>query len=275
MAVFLYIALTLAAVILLVPIWADMLRAAGHMKSNYCAKSIPQSMGSILLPIFLLSAALALWSGIIPPVILRRAAIVVFGMGLLGLLDDIWGDEKSRGFKGHFLRLFRHGEISTGLAKAVAGYIIALWAVNGLPGFFLLLFWRAALVALSANLLNLLDLRPGRSLKAFFIVSLILVWRAPAENGILLLFPFWLASLVHFPIDLKARGMLGDTGANVLGGIVGLAVVLTAPAFFQVIYMALLIGVHVLAEKISLTKLIAENALLRFLDTAGRDGWEK
>jgi hypothetical protein len=39
--------------------------------------------------------------------------------------------------------------------------------------------------------------------------------------------------------------------------------------------MSILIGVHVLAEKISLTKLIAENAVLRFLDTAGREGWEK
>jgi UDP-N-acetylmuramyl pentapeptide phosphotransferase/UDP-N-acetylglucosamine-1-phosphate transferase len=144
-----------------------------------------------------------------------------------------------------------------------------------LPGIFLLIFWRAVLTALSANLLNLLDLRPGRSIKSFLMLSFIYIWRVPGDAGILLLFPFWLASLVYLPWDLQGKGMLGDAGANVLGGVLGLAIVLTAPAAFQIGYMAVLVGIHVLAERVSFTKLISANYFLRFLDTLGREGWEK
>jgi hypothetical protein len=273
MELFLYLAVILAASLLLTPLWAEVLRMAGHMEQNYRGRWIPQSMGGIYSPVFILAAGWAGYSGLVPGDILIRALIVTVGLSLLGLVDDIWGDGKSKGFSGHFRKFFQ-GEMTTGLLKAVAGFVVALWSVVGLPGFFLLLFWRAAIVALSANLLNLLDLRPGRSLKGFFLLSLFFIWLVPTEIGILLLFPFLLASLVYFPWDLSGKGMLGDAGANVLGGILGLVVVLTAPAPFQIFYLLLLTGIHLLAEKISITRLIAGNSLLSFFDNLGRQGWK-
>lgn len=69
--------------------------------------------------------------------------------------------------------------------------------------------------------------------------------------------------------------MLGDAGANVLGGVLGLAVVTGAPAAVQIFYFLLLVGFHVVTEKISLTEVIAKNSLLCFLDNLGRPQWGK
>jgi hypothetical protein len=274
MTLVIYIVIIVAVSLVAVPLWGEILRSAGHLEVNYMGRAIPQSMGAIIPIVFLVAALWARWTGLLTIDLVVRMAIVVLGLGILGLLDDIWGDSRTKGFAGHFRQFFK-GEITTGLLKAVAGFLIALWAVAGLPGFFLLLLWRAIIVALSANLLNLLDLRPGRSLKGFFFLAILYAWLVPSETGILLLFPFLLASLVYFPWDLSGSGMLGDAGANVLGGALGLVVVLTAPAFFQVPYFLMLVIIHLVAEQISLSRLISHNPLLRFFDHLGRHEWEK
>jgi UDP-GlcNAc:undecaprenyl-phosphate/decaprenyl-phosphate GlcNAc-1-phosphate transferase len=274
MAVFIFIVISLITALLLVPLWAEMLRVIGHMQENYRGRSVPQSMGSVLLPVYAIAGGWALLTGILPFSVLGRAAVIVFGLGLVGLLDDMWGDNRTRGFTGHFRRLLEQGEITTGMVKAIAGLLLSFWAVAGLPGSFLLLFWHAVLVALSANFFNLLDLRPGRSLKAFFLLSLVYAWLVTSETGILLLFPCWLTVLAYFPWDLRSWGMLGDAGANVLGGLLGLVVVLTAPFWLQSFYMAALVLFHVLAERVSLTRVIAANPLLNFIDMLGRTEWE-
>lgn len=275
MAVWIYLCLILTSAMLFIPLWSEALRLADHTQVNYQGRAIPQSMGGIFPPVYLVSAAWANWTGLIPWDILLRTLVVVAGLGVLGLVDDIWGDAKAKGFGGHMRSLISHGQVTTGLIKAVLGFIIALWAVYSLPGFFLLVFWRALIVALSANLINLLDLRPGRSMKAFFLLALLYIWRVPTEWGILLLLPFLLTSLAYFPWDLAGKGMLGDAGANVLGGVLGLAVVINASGGLQATYLALLIFMHLLAERVSFTKLIAGNFVLRYLDNLGRHSWQK
>ncbi len=275
MAQALYLPVTLAAVVMLLPVWAELVKISGHMEANYRGRSVPQSMGGVLVPVFAASSAWALLTGLLPAGLLLRAAVTVAGFGLLGFADDIWGDGRSRGFGGHFRRLWRNGEVSTGVMKAVGGFLVAVWAVAGLPGFFLLLFWRAALVALSANLFNLMDLRPGRSLKVFFLCSLAYAFFVRSEPGILLLFPGLLTALACLPRDLNGSGMLGDAGANALGGLLGLVVVLTAPAAFHLTWFAVLVLVHGAAERVSLTEVIRSNPLLNYLDMLGRESYEK
>ena len=275
MTLLLYIIIILAAAKLLLPLWVEVAKMAGHLEKNYRGQAIPQSMGAVFPPVLLLALGWARWAGLLPEELVVRTIIVALGLGVLGLLDDIWGNSASKGFGGHFRRLLFNGEVTTGLLKAVIGFLVAMWAVAGLPGFFLLMFWRAAIVALSANLVNLLDLRPGRSMKGFFLLSLIYVVWVRSEVGILLLFPLLLLSLVYFPWDLAGKGMLGDAGANVLGGVLGLVIVLTAAGIIQTLYLLLLLVTHLFAEKISLTQLIAANPLLRFLDNLGREQWEK
>ncbi len=76
----------------------------------------------------------------------------------------------------------------------------------------------AGLVAGTANLLNLLDLRPGRAAKAGVLAAAATL-RGP--GGGLVAGPLG-ATLAVLPDDLGERVMLGDAGANALGALLGL-----------------------------------------------------
>ena len=94
----------------------------------------------------------------------------VFGFGFLGLVDDLAAVGSDRGFRGH-LGALRQGRVTTGLLKLVAGAGIAIVLV-ATPGFKSgrNLIVDALLIALAANLGNLLDRAPGRTIKAGLIV---------------------------------------------------------------------------------------------------------
>ena len=92
-----------------------------------------------------------------------RSAVLfaVFGFGLLGLIDDLAAVGEDRGFKGH-LRALREGRVTTGMLKLVGGAAVAVVLV-ATPGFKSgrTLIVDALLIALAANLGNLLDRAPG------------------------------------------------------------------------------------------------------------------
>ena len=270
MAAAVYLLLGLGGALVMIPLWRGVLMLAGHRQRNYLRQEIPQSMGAVFPLIFFVAAVWAQQAGLLTAAVVWRMLLTAGGLGLVGLVDDLWGDSRAKGFRGHLKYLLKEGQITTGLLKAVLGYLISAAAVCGLPDFKLLLWGRAALVALSANLLNLVDLRPGRAFKVFFVLAFLSVCLVPGETAVLLLFPFLLAALVYLPQDLAAQGMLGDAGANVLGGVLGLNLVLNAPALWQLLYFTVLVLIHLLTEKISLSRLIAENNFLSLLDQLGR-----
>ena len=196
--------------------------------------------------------------------------LVTLGFGGLGLMDDLKGDRSAGGFRGHF-RMLRSGKLTTGAVKAlgggglslVAGYFITtpgpLWAA-GLA---------ALLIALSANTLNLLDLRPGRCLFGFGVGALtllaVLLGQHAAGAGILL----WSAAafaVILYPLDAGGSVMLGDTGANAFGAVLGVAGAIFFGRWEQGIIVAALLGLQVWCERHSLTHFIESHALLRALD---------
>ncbi len=63
--------------------------------------------------------------------------------------------------------------------------------------------------------------------------------------------------------------MMGDTGSNVLGGTVGLALALTLNTAGCLAAVLFLLAVHLLCERVSLTDVIAGSRFLRFLDELG------
>ena len=147
---------------------------------------------------------------------LRTVAIYAFGVAGLGLVDDALGGAP-RGWRGHGAAALR-GSISTGALKAAGSLGLALYALSGLgysDGEYLL---ATGVLVLFTNLFNLLDLRPGRSVKAFALLGAGLTLGAWDVDPLWALGLFAGAVLVVGLYDLRERAMLGDTGSNLIGG---------------------------------------------------------
>ncbi|HVQ18061.1 MAG TPA: hypothetical protein VMT27_03375, partial [Actinomycetes bacterium] len=143
--------------------------------------------------------------------------------GACGLYDDLFGTTAAKGLRGH-VKALRRGEVTSGAIKLVgigaAGVVAGSLARAGRGGVVDAAL-ASVVVAGSANLLNLFDLRPGRATK------LLLAAGAPAlvgpgETGDVLAGPV-AAAISLLPDDLAERCMLGDAGANALGAAAGTA----------------------------------------------------
>jgi UDP-GlcNAc:undecaprenyl-phosphate/decaprenyl-phosphate GlcNAc-1-phosphate transferase len=198
-------------------------------------------------------------------------AVLVAGLAflVLGLADDLIEDAGSRGFRGH-LRALAGGRLTGGGIKLLGGALAALvvaslGAPEGRAAW--LLPVGAGVVASTANLANLLDLRPGRCTKVFLPL-----WGA----GCLLDPPAgaWSAglagaALAALPFDLHERGMLGDAGANALGAVVG-TLLLAGPVWLLLAALAVLLALQLLSERVSFSRVIDGNRVLRAADRFGR-----
>lgn len=205
-----------------------------------------------------------------PPAARVSVAVVALGMGLVGLFDDLAGSGEARGFRGHLSSLAR-GRLTTGGVKVLAGGAVALVAVAPFAGDSVArLLADAALVALAANLGNLFDRGPGRTIKAgltAFIVLTLATGGAGTLTGAAVVAGAALGLLLD---DLHERLMLGDAGANVLGGVVGLGVVVAcAPATRNGVLLAVVV-LNLASEVVSFGRVIDAVAPLRALDAAGR-----
>jgi UDP-N-acetylmuramyl pentapeptide phosphotransferase/UDP-N-acetylglucosamine-1-phosphate transferase len=192
------------------------------------------------------------------------------GFGLLGFVDDILASGEDRGFKGH-LRALAAGRVTTGLLKIVGGAAVAFVLasqddfVSGKR-----LLSDAVLIALAANLGNLLDRAPGRVIKVGLLAWIpIAIAAGTGELGVALAVVIG-AFCGVFGDDLRERLMLGDTGANVLGAILGLAVVLEYSRGVRNGVLVALIVLNVAAEFVSFSRVIDRVPPLKRFDRLGR-----
>jgi UDP-N-acetylmuramyl pentapeptide phosphotransferase/UDP-N-acetylglucosamine-1-phosphate transferase len=213
-------------------------------------------------PVTLLSGpALALSAGLTSDHPLP-AVVAGVGSGLVGAYDDAAGDA-AKGLRGHLTAL-RSGRLTAGGVKLVALPIlgIAAAAATGRPAARrpadLLL--GGAVVAGSANLLNLLDLRPGRALKVGMALGVAL-----GEPGVVG------SCAALLPGDLRERTMLGDAGANALGAVLGVAVVsrVRRPAGRAVVLTGLA-ALTAASERVSFSAVIDRTPALHRIDRLGR-----
>jgi hypothetical protein len=125
-------------------------------------------------------------------------------------------------------------------------------------------------LALATNVFNLLDLRPGRASKTFVLLGVGLTIGAGELRPLWELGLFAAPALIAGVYDLRERAMLGDTGANLLGALAGLWMVLTLSGTGQLIALALLAIVTVYGELRSISALVERTPGLRELDSWGR-----
>lgn len=201
----------------------------------------------------------------------RLAVLAAVGFALLGLLDDLAGVGQSGGFRAH-LRAVVAGRLTTGAVKLFGGAALAVVVVAAGTEQRSLgrLVADAALVALSANLGNLLDRAPGRVGKAVLVAAAVLVattGAGPELAGIALVVGAGAGLLVP---DVRERCMLGDAGANALGAAVGLGVVLACSPEVRLVVLAAVAALNVASEVVSFSRVIRATPPLRWLDDLGR-----
>lgn len=205
---------------------------------------------------------------------LDRTLLAVVGFGFLGLVDDLAGPGDAtagdvRGLLGH-LRTVTRGHVSTGIVKLVGGLLVAAVAVAPLARDGVDALARdALLVAAAANLANLFDRAPGRTLKVGTL-ALVPLW-ATAATPALLAGPVAVAGagLGLLVPDLRERVMLGDSGANAYGAALGVGVVISTSPTTRLVVLAVLVALTLTSERVSFSRVIARTAPLRFLDRMG------
>lgn len=208
----------------------------------------------------------------------RAAALAIGPAGALGAYDDLSETPQAsstKGLKGH-LGALRTGEITTGMAK-LAGISLAGLAAGGvLASARDTRGWAkvadavtsGALIAGTANLLNLFDLRPGRALKVAIIGAAPIALAGGSGSGVAS--AVVTTSAASLPSDLAETTMLGDTGANALGAGLGVALAAQPSPLVRAGALAGVLAATLASEKVSFSRVIEKTPVLREIDTFGR-----
>lgn len=246
--------------------------------------------------------------------------VASLGGGVAGYIDDVDqgahdGGKVAKGLKGH-LGALAHGQVTTGVIK-IAGIGASALAASALVGSKATsvggkvadLALNTVLIAGTANLANLLDLRPGRALKATVLVAAPLSYfscaaaKTPASGASvtsatasvtsgasgapsatpaapasasgasaqrLLASGLNAAAITALVEDLQETTMLGDTGANAAGALLGTSLAANDSWKLRLGTTLGVVGLILASEKVSFSKVIAANPALNWLDQLWR-----
>ena len=267
----------------MIPLFKSMLVNGNVIRPNYKNEMIPVGMGIVFLPMIIINSIILCFVTLnniwfvsssnynLNIVWLLCLALYIFSMMAMffaGALDDLIGNRNVSGLKGHFKSLFK-GELTTGGFKALFGGFVGLVVSVCISSSIVDIIVNTLIIALSTNLMNLFDLRPGRAIKAYLVIMIPIYITLTGYTKVfpLLILPNVLA---YFNTDLKARGMMGDTGSNVLGISIGVLMALGYGIKVRLAWLVFLILMHLITEKFSLTKIIEKNRVLKFIDNLGR-----
>ena len=261
-----------AALILAAVVWHFVIfRLAPRLrlvKANFKNTRIMSSYG---IPAYGFAAAVTSSLALVHVVNWREAALYLWVMGamcVLGALDDIFGSRECGGFAGHFKKLFREGVVTTGAVKAMGGGAVGVWAGWLISGGDAARWIAAALlIPLAANTLNLLDLRPGRAVALFILGVVVTCLSVPGSVGACWILVGTAVVALGFGVaDSLGKAMMGDSGSNMFGSALGLAIALNGGLWFQIGAIVFFTGIHLYSEKYSISGLIERNAVLRTID---------
>ena len=244
----------------------DLLYETDMVRENYLHHKIPLGVGIAIL-LSTLSASFFILFTTQQPMLFFIYLFGIAVVGFSGIIDDMIGTHKVKGFRGHMGSLI-HGVLTTGGLKAIVGglasLLIAFWISNT---------WSEKIVhgfilVLSINMINLFDVRPGRASKVF-LASIFFIWIfSSAPNR-------FISALAVGSVlgmvggDLKGHYMMGDIGSNILGFTVGISICLLSSLYSKLLILLIYILLQITAEKISISSVIQKYRFLRFLDALG------
>jgi UDP-GlcNAc:undecaprenyl-phosphate/decaprenyl-phosphate GlcNAc-1-phosphate transferase len=245
------------------------LRVPALLRTNYAGREVPTAGGVCVALAFLLTVGVAIkWNATRNGYLAPQTLVLAMGFALLGLFDDVVGTHAARGWRGH-LQALRRGQLTSGLVKLVGGLTLA-WVMT--YAFAPRLGDRlvcVVIVAGCANVANLLDLAPARSTK---VAALVMLGLALARGGLYeghSAYWFVAGAVGLAPFELRESLMLGDTGANALGALVGYELLFTSQT--QRLWIAaLVLAVNLAGELVSFSEVIDRVPPLRALDRLGR-----
>jgi hypothetical protein len=267
----------LVAAVVLGP-WLRDMRRTGLARANYAQRDVAFPAGAALVACSLIALApLAVLDDradldLLDPG-LGQWMVYVLGVAMLGLLDDALGRgaaaDTPRGWRGH-ARAVASGGFSTGAIKAVGAFALAAYAVSGRGSEGLDYIRDLGLLLLATNLFNLLDLRPGRVEKAFFLLLAGLCLGAWTDAPLTLLGVFIGPVAVGAVFTLREQAMLGDTGSNLVGALAGISMLITLGGTGRWIALAIVAALTIFGEFRSISKSIESIPPLRWLDSLAR-----
>ncbi|WP_409329721.1 hypothetical protein [Trujillonella humicola] len=240
---------------------------AAWARTNYAGRPVTLLGGPALAAAATATAVLGAPAGSA-----TAAAVVGTVSGVVGGYDDLVGarpeQARDKGFAGH-LRALRAGRLSAGAVKvagigAAAATAALLTRRPGTGPAEVVL--TTGLVAGTANLLNLLDLRPGRAGK---VAAALAAGTLRGPGGGLSAGPLG-AALAVLPADLGERVMLGDCGANAVGALLGLRLAALPSRRSRTALLGVVAALTLVSEKVSFTRVIEATPGLRELDRLGR-----
>ena len=235
----------------------------GWSRSNFRGRPVSLAGGASAATAVTVVVAL-----VAPPGLRRATVLTAAGAALAGAYDDLVAPRietaGDKGWRGHVLGL-RAGRPTGGVVKVAAIGASAVTAARLITPRWSQAVPAAALVAGTANLVNLFDLRPGRAGKVVLALAGTQLGGplgpvAAAVTG---------AAAAELPGDLGETRMLGDVGANALGAVIGLRLAANGPVA-RWTALALIAGLTAASERISFTQVIASRAPLRRVDEWGR-----
>jgi UDP-GlcNAc:undecaprenyl-phosphate GlcNAc-1-phosphate transferase len=243
------------------------------MRINVRGTNVPAVLGLPIAAAGLVVVGLVVVAGIVglraadAPRMSAAVAVVTVVMAAAGRYDDRRGDESVRGFGGH-VKAAASGKLTGGAVKIAAGAAAGI-AAGTIVADGRAIFEVGAVVALTANFINLTDRAPGRAGKVTLIMAAPLAalgtssWTIAAAGV--------LGALVYsLRLDLREEAMLGDAGANSLGGVVGLGLAASLGETARLIALALLVAVNLASERWSFSRVIEATPFLARVDRWGR-----
>ncbi len=255
---------------LMIPLFKNLLIDSNCIRPNYKGEMIPVSMGIVFLPMIIINGIIVAFFTI-DAISMLCLFLFIFGMMAMffaGIIDDTIGNRDVSGLKGHFKSLFK-GKLTTGGFKALFGGFVGLIISVSISKNIIDIIINTLIIALSTNLMNLFDLRPGRAIKVYLVIMITIFITL---TGYIKILPLIILPnvLAYFNFDLKAKAMMGDTGSNVLGISIGILMAFGYTLNVRIGWLVFLVLIHVLTEKFSLTKIIEKNKVLNFIDRLGR-----